>query len=239
MKQIIISLLLLISLPLLGQRNDDTDKDRQIKGLVILGMNLSQVDGDEVIGYNKAGWNAGVGAMLPLGKGFAFNLETLFNQKGAYKTYTVAGDSTGVPYYKLRLDYLDVPFYVTYEDRRIFTAGLGFSWGRRVGYREIERGYVKDSSSRYARNDWDVIVDVQLRVWQHLKVDVRYAYSMAKIRTRNFGPNQAGDTWTRDQFNNMVSLRAIYILNEKYVAPPPDRKKKKTQSTAAVAAWNL
>lgn len=239
MKRFFVLILFLISLPALGQREADVSQDRQIKGLVILGTNLTQVDGDEVAGFNKLGWNAGVGAMLPLGKNFAFNLETLFNQKGSYKKYSVAGDSTGLPYYKLRLDYLEVPAYFSYEDRHIWTIGLGFSWGRRVGYREIERGIPQDSSSRYAKNDWNVLVDLQLRVWHHLKFDLRYSYSMAKIRTRNYGPLISGATWTRQQYNNVIGIRAVYVLNEKYVPAPKEPRKTKTKRTVSVASWNL
>ncbi len=239
MKRLLFLIFSLLWLTTQAQREADVNKDRQIKGLIILGTNLTQVDGDEVAGFNKLGWNAGVGAMLPLGKNFAFNLETLYNQKGAFRKYSIAGDSTGLPYYKLRLDYLEVPAYFTYEDRHIWTVGLGFSWGRRVGYREIERGIPQDSSSRYAKNDWSVLVDLQLRVWRHLKVDLRYSYSMAKIRTRNYGPLISGATWTRQQYNNVIGLRAVYVLNEKYVPVPKEKKASKNQRTASVASWNL
>ena len=38
---------------------------QRFKGEVIAGVNLSQVDGDMVIGYKKVGVKAGLGAMLP------------------------------------------------------------------------------------------------------------------------------------------------------------------------------
>ncbi len=241
MKKIVFTLLLF--LPVIAgfaQRNGgDVDKDRQIKGVIIAGLNLSQVDGDEVYGFSKGGLNAGFGATLPLGKGFSFGIETLFNQKGAYRKFSPEYDSTGKPYYHLKLDYLEVPVMFSFEDRHIWTIGLGFSWGRRVSYREIEHGLVMDSSSQYSKNDFDVLLDLQLRVWKHLKVDVRYAYSMAKIRTRNYGPTLAGEEWTRDQYHNLISLRLLYVLNEKYVPAPKKKSHKKTNTTAYIAPWNL
>jgi hypothetical protein len=56
---------------------------QRIKGAVIAGMNLSQVDGDEVYGYNKVGLNAGASAILPVGKWFSFSIETVYSQKGS------------------------------------------------------------------------------------------------------------------------------------------------------------
>lgn len=233
--------LMLCSIIAVAQKNTgDTDKDRQIKGVLILGLNLAQVDGDEVYGFNRAGLNTGVGAILPLGKGFSFGVETLFSQKGAYRKIDPDYDSLGRPYYQLKLDYLEVPVLFSYEDRHIWTIGVGASWGRRVRYREVEHGLVMDSASRYSKNDIDILVDLQLRVWKHLKVDLRYAYSMGKIRTRNYGPTQAGATWTRDQYHNFISIRALYVLNEKYVAPEPKKKPgKKRNATSYVAPWIL
>jgi len=239
MKQLFFILFGVFSLLAFGQGNyDDVSKDRQIKGLVIAGFNLSQVDGDEVAGYNKGGWNVGVGAMLPLGKGFAVNVETLYNQKGAYRKWDPTYDSTGLPYYHLKLDYLEVPVLFSFEDRHIWTVGAGFSWGQRIRYREIEHGQVMDSAYKYSKNDFNVLFDLQLRVWKHLKFDVRYAYSLAKIRTRNYTHPRTGFEETRDQYTNMISFRAVYVLNEKYT-PPNKPRRSKTQSTAAVAAWNI
>jgi hypothetical protein len=263
-KYIFIFLLVFGPLVLFAQKKtDDTPVDKQIKGVVILGMNMSQVDGDEVYGFYKAGLNAGFGAILPLSKSFAFNIETLYNQKGAYKKYSVSGDSTGLPYYKVKLDYLEVPAYITFEDRHIWTIGLGFSWGRRINYKETIRGtnktfgqyFIKDSlfwtlkdhivegDTTYkeyplSKNDWSVLVSLQLRVWRHLKVDLRYSYSMASIGTRDY-ITQSGATWSRKLYNNVLTFRLLYLLNEKYTPPQKTKKKNKINATSYVAPWTL
>jgi hypothetical protein len=59
-----------------------------------------------------------------------------------------------------------------------------------------------------------VLADLRFRLWEGLKLNLRYQYSMVKIRTRDF-ENLQGDTWTRDQFNNVITIRLIYVFNEK------------------------
>jgi hypothetical protein len=262
-KLIIILSLSFIPVCLLGQKKDDTPQDMQIKGVVIAGLNMSQIDGDEVYGYYKFGLNTGVGAILPLGKNFSLSLETLYNQKGSYKKFPPEPDGLPYPYYKLKVDYVDVPFMLYYEDRHVWTFGLGFSWGRRVNYKEtihgrdttfgqwvsngslvyVQPGHIPGSDTvithyPFSKNDLDVIVDIHFRIWQHLKMDVRYAYSIASLGTRHYFQKETGASWSRKMYDNIITLRLMYILNERYVPPPKPKKEKKKKTTAYVAQWN-
>ncbi len=195
-----------------------------IKGEAILGMNLSQVDGDEVYGFRKVGANVGAGVLIPFDrKGrWDISLEALFSQRGAYQgpqyedVDSLGNIKTGE--YKLNLAYAEVPVLVMYTDKDFISAGAGFSWGRLVGVKEWEHGEVVETttlnSGTYSQNDFCVIADVRIRIWEGLKFNLRYQYSMAKIRTRTFD-DLAGNTWTRDQYNNLISFRLIYVFNEK------------------------
>jgi hypothetical protein len=212
---------------------------QRIKAEVMAGGNLSQVDGDEIYGFDKAGLNIGLGAIVPIGKHFAFSLETLYNQKGSNqgKQYEDSvfnpNDSltefwTGA--YKLRLNYLEVPFLLHYTDK-IISAGVGFSYGRLVNVQEFEHGRRIESTSLnegpYTRNDYNFLADLNFRIHKKIpkfRLNIRYAYSISKIRTRDFYDKFWDYTGTRDQFNNLFSVRLIYVLNEK--AALPDMKKK-------------
>ena len=197
-------------------------RSQEVKAAIIAGLNLSQVDGDEIYGYHKFGFNAGLSAIVPVGSHFNFALETVFNQKGArqghqYLTTDSAGNVfTGA--YNLRLNYLEVPFLLFYNDKDVVMAGGGFSYGRVVGIKEEEHGQRVSSttlnSGTYDRDDFNLIADVRFRIYKKFQFNVRYAYSIAQIRTREF-EDFLGNTWERKQFNNLVSFRLIYMINEK------------------------
>ncbi|MCD4731665.1 MAG: PorT family protein [Bacteroidales bacterium] len=219
---ILLLVLVLISCSGYGQR---------IKGAVIAGMNLSQVDGDYAYGFNKIGLNAGAAAIVPFGKNFSFTLETLFSQKGSYqsKQYEeTITDSLGNVIanlngqYKLYLDYLEVPFLVHYTDKDIISAGVGFSYGRLVNVKEYEHGTLNSNTSlnsgTYDLNDYSVLVDLKFRLHKKIsrfKFNIRYSYSMRKIRTRDFYNEYGEYTESRDQYNNVISFRLIYVFNER------------------------
>ena len=219
---ILLLVLMMISFSGYGQR---------IKGAVIAGMNLSQIDGDYAYGFNKIGLNAGAAAIVPFGKNFSFTLETLFSQKGSYqsKQYEeTITDSLGNVIanlngqYKLYLDYLEVPFLVHYTDKDIISAGIGFSYGRLVNVKEYEHDTLNLNTTLnngpYDLNDYSVLVDLKFRIHKKIprfKFNIRYSYSMRKIRSRDFYNTLGEYTETRNQYNNIISFRLIYVFNER------------------------
>lgn len=196
-------------------------KAQRVKGALIAGINLSQVDGDEIYGFRKPGLNIGASATVPVWNNFSFTIETIFNQKGAVQgEQYISVDSLGNDLngaYKLQLDYLEVPFLIHYTDKDVIAAGFGFSYGRAVQIKEWEHGNLIESttlnSGTYNIDDFNVLADLQFRVYKKLKFNLRYSYSLSKIRTREF-TNLIGDSWTRDQYNNLLSFRFIWMINE-------------------------
>ncbi|NVO02872.1 MAG: PorT family protein [Bacteroidetes bacterium] len=196
---------------------------QKIKGALSAGINISQVDGDEVYGYSKLGFNAGPSAILPIGKNFLVTVEVLFNQKGSYSKYAPNGDTLPPPYYDLRLTYLDAPVLFHYQDKQSFTIGTGFSYGRLVKFSETEHGKPvvwPNKNGPYSSNDINWIADVRFRVYGPLKFNVRYSYSLANLRTRTYLNGE-----TRKQYNNFISARFIWVLGD--TQPLKEKKKMK------------
>lgn len=187
------------------------------QGAIAIGSNLTQVDGDEVFGFKKFGLNAAAIAIMPFRDKWSISLEALFSQKGAYQKYPreMLPDKS-LPYYNLRLNYAEIPVMLHFTDKGFLTFGLGVSYGRLVGVKEMEwdtQTAISLYSGDYLRYDYNIIFDVSAPIYKRLYFNCRYAYSLAKIRTRTF-TNLAGDEWERDQFNNIITVRLIYVFNE-------------------------
>ena len=210
-KKIVILMLLLTASGFWG-----TLSAQIIKGEAIVGMNLSQVDGDMFYGFKKFGGQMGVGAMVPLGENFDVSIETLFNQKGSRQRSRVY-DSICIYDYKLQLNYAEVPVMIHYTDKQFITAGVGFSWGRLVGASEWQNGIktaTNVKSGTYLINDYNLLAGVRIRIKGPLKFNIRYAYSLASLRTREFTNCDSGTKFTRKQYNNLISFRLVYIFGE-------------------------
>lgn len=187
---------------------------QNIRGAIAGGINATQVDGDQIYGFHKIGLNAGAIAIIPFTKHFSASLETSYSQKGSYQSPQTADSLTGE--YKLTLNYVDVPVLFQYSDKNIFKVGTGFSWGRLVNFKEYisSRWVIYTPNGPVNKNDVDVLIDIQLRLFQGFHFDFRYMYSVAKFRTVTFQSKITGYTWTRKQYNNDLAFRLIYIFKD-------------------------
>lgn len=221
MKKIYTILIMCVFLSLIS-----TDAKAQvIKGEAFLGMNLSQIDGDKAYGYRRFGLHAGLGAIVPIYQknnfGIDVALEVVFDQKGSHQRaqYVDSGDGkTGS--YDIYMNYLEVPLLFYFSDKQIASLGVGVSYGRLVGLKEYEHGNLTDVNlnytgpDKYNLNDFCVVADAKVRLYQRLKLGVRFQYSMAKIRTRDFYLVNGEFDCTREQYNNSITARLIYVFNE-------------------------
>ena len=124
-----------------------------VKGEVILGGNITQVDGDECYRFRKFGAHAGAGALIPITKWMDVGLEVLFSQKGAYKRDSInqhLGLYTGK--YKLNLNYAEIPVMIYFTDKDRYSLGVGVCYGRVVGLQE----YINDQATDIRLGDGQI-----------------------------------------------------------------------------------
>lgn len=202
-------------------------KAQIVKGEGFIGLNLSQIDGDAIYGYNHAGLHAGIGAIVPIYQKNNFNidvaLEVVFNHRGSHQKgfyNDTIGDVVITGDYDVNMNYMEVPLMIYFSDKQITSFGIGASYGRLVGLREYEHGIETDVNlnykgpDRYNLNDFCILADLKFRIYEKLKLGIRYQYSMAKIRTRDFYKVNGEYDYTETQYNNVITARLIYVFNE-------------------------
>jgi hypothetical protein len=191
-----------------------------IRGGLTVGMNMTQVDGDEIYGFRKYGFHGGAIGTVPVKNDFLITLETLYSQKGANQPRR----TQYYRQYRVELDYVEVPVLLQYNDRDIFTIGAGFAYGRLVNVKEWEKGVRTPTTllgvnAAYDRADYLALIDLKFRIIQRMSMNVRYQYSMDKIRVAQFSDDFQQRSWDRNHYNNVLTFRIAYIFNEPL--PPP------------------
>ncbi len=194
---------------------------QRVLGGLSVGANFCQVDGDQFYGFRKVGLNFGPMVIVPFGKNrnWSVSMELLYSQKGSFHR-----GSTDSTYYRLNLDYIDIPVMVHFTDKKIISAGLGFCYGQLIGKSESQL-FVVTPNTDFLPYDFSVLGEVSLRVWNRFWINVRYQYSLLNLRTVTFkNPNIANDTWQRNQYNNVISLRLTYIFKQELPGKPKKPK---------------
>lgn len=229
---------ILIGLFIIFAAVTNTVKAQIFLGEAFVGYNLSQVDHDHygVMEFHRSGLQAGVGVLTPIWEKNNFSidlsLEVLFNQKGSYQArnkqissiyITPTHDTihkTGE--YDLRLNYGEVPIMVYFTSKRMVSAGVGFSYARLINVRYKEHGvdYSKTKANEFNSNEFNILADVKIRLWQRVLIGFRYSYSLNPIRTIpewDYYQDSNIDgypTKPYDQYNQLFTLRLTYVFNE-------------------------
>src|SRR5688572_18833955 len=123
----------------------------------VLGINMSQIDGDNLAGYHKIGLNTGLKSYAMLSEKFSLSFEMLFSQKGARSTTFFTPNHP----VRLTLNYVEIPVEINFHDREsaIFSAGLAYA--RLLSYKRIEAGAnTTNDTFPVNKKDWLILGDI-------------------------------------------------------------------------------
>ena len=184
------------------------------------GLNFTQVDGDGYRGYNKIGYSGGAIIYLPFGymenmpiEGtLALSMEISFTQKGSKGKDPIP--NTGVLSQDIKLQYAEVPILLNFfRGSRKSGFGAGFS----VGYLATSEELIDNGSGTVLKNalpfkkfDFNFVLAGNIHLYKGFFLSPRFQYSLLSVRNNNSlygGRNQ--------QFNNVVSLRLMYLIKRR------------------------
>ena len=205
-----------------------TGKGQRFLGAMSLGVNMTQVDGDDYFGFHNFGLNVGPMVSMPFGnnENWSVSLELLYSQKGSRHNSSV--DSLN---YKLVQDYAEIPVLVHFTDKKIISGGIGFAYGQLINYKETKNDFFDSlylNQTSPANNEISILGDLQIRLFSKMWLDLRYQYSLRSNRTVVIDDPSVypRKLVTRNQYNNVISLRLTWVFNQPKIA----RQKKKAST---------
>lgn len=215
--------ILLLLLVLLGTMGHAQRHNQQlIQAYPSIGFTVSQIEGDELKGFDKWGITTGVGAMVNLSPSemFKLSVEANFTQRGAF-------NNSGNPYslYDFSLNYVDIPVMFHFQDPiGGIQLGLGVTYGRLVqqphGLMKYDPlAFMPDTSNfSFLKNDLAIVASFRFTIWQGLKFDLRYHRSILPVKRQwQFTEHinaQETNTWYNDCYNQSVSVRLLYVFGD-------------------------
>jgi Outer membrane protein beta-barrel domain len=191
----------------------------RFRGGAVFGLSASQIDGDQLAGYDKLGLTGGLRVSSRLKKRSAASLEILFSQRGA-QTELIKDKYT--PNYSLTLNYVEVPLQWHYMDWLVegdnesdsyykVSFNAGFSWARFMGSRnnDVDSWFGGVAPDYVNKNDISLLLGANFFANKHLGFTFRY------VRSLNFIYNP--EKWERPPVSrawlgHCLYFQAFYML---------------------------
>jgi hypothetical protein len=172
---------------------------RRFKTSVIAGLNASQIDGDNMIGFNKPGINTGLRGVAQLSTRWDIGFELLYSQEGSSSRFDFTGNSS---LWRYTLNYIRVPVMLFFSDWRV-QGNIGLSYARALGVQIIEDGNINlAATDSYRPDDIGVVVGGTYYFTQHWGINVNWSRSLRSITL-------PGQTW---QVHRGLCFRLLYTL---------------------------
>ncbi len=179
---------------------------QSFNGSVIAGINTSQVSGDELSGFNKAGVIIGGGVSIPLSQKFDAGIEIVFIQKGSRKKADL--DKGDYETYKMALSYAEVPIIFEYKASGKLRLLAGPTFGVLVSSKEERYDLV--SSLPFEKYEIGIAGGLSFAFVKNLSLQMRLTNSVLPIR--KIGANTK--YFVSGQYNSGLSFTLKYTFNK-------------------------
>lgn len=175
----------------------------------VAGLATTQVDGDGHGGYDKAGPIAGVWVGRRITHRFYSRFELRYIQKGSYAKNVQDEVSSG--YYRMRLNYIELPLILGYRFNNGFNALVGLSGGYLAKAKEMNQlGSFPDADiQKFHKVELAWRFGFEYNQSEHWAFNIMFCYSAFPIR-----PHRGNVTyrWDRGQYNRVIEIVARYKL---------------------------
>ncbi len=188
---IILIMLVLLTLVLQAQR---------FNGGILLGLNASQIDGDMLSGYNKAGPVGGVYVHTQLNRNWQAQMEIKYCPKGS------ATPKDAAQLRKARLLYIEIPVLLSYEIIRDLKIQGGVGFGYLFSAMQTEGSGYYD----FRNPPESFELSGQIGIWydflDNFGFMVRYSYSVFPVKEGLISTVVGAGTW----YNNVFGIGVAY-----------------------------
>jgi hypothetical protein len=182
---------------------------QKFHGGLFAGIAASQISGDQLSGFNKAGIYAGGFTNYYFTEKSALELEIYFIQKGSHKSQRPKNNDYSA--YNLNLQYVEMAILYQWHFSKRFYLETGPALGvilNTLAVEKDENGIVPNySRPRFNQFDLCVIAGLGVNISEHFKANIRGENSIIPVRKPDF-------TWRLDrlQYNSTITLSLIYQI---------------------------
>ena len=184
-------------------------------GGIILGISTSQVSGDDLGGFNKAGLLAGVFANKTITPLLSFQMEMTYIQKGSNNA-NMNNSKHLRDYEKLdiSLNYIEVPILLQYQQNTTLKIEGGIQFANLInGYYNDSYGKITYSGTTpFIKNDIGLLLGMDYKFSGNLSLNTRISNSILPIGEEDYNHHPTYNSTRKGKYNSVLSFTIHYNL---------------------------
>ena len=185
---------------------------QRFKAGILIGMNASQIQNDDVGGYHRPGIQAGLRAVTVLDEKYDVSIEMLYSQRGSYNkdgNYKCLNGSLDIA-----LRYIEIPVVFNYKDwldeeegyYKLQASG-GFSYGRLIS--ADAQGSCHDSvTDDFNKDDISLTIGVEYFTSPKFSLGARWTTSINRL----YNSQKSGNPGLPSLRGYFLSFRGVYLF---------------------------
>lgn len=175
-------------------------KAQKFKGGTQAGLVVSQIAGDRMSGYNKAGVHGGFFVSYPIKEPFSLQMELAYIQKGSAQSANI---ETGAMQYIRRMNYVELPLLLQYSLQPLIIEA-GISTDFLVGSFEEANFMSIDQIDQWRKTTFNTVIGVRYALGTHWQLILRSVNSINSIRKESVPYNVRRYTKKYGEFNDLL-----------------------------------
>ena len=183
-------------------------------GGVILGLSTSQVGGDNLAGFNKAGLLAGAFANTPISELLSFQMEITYLQKGSNNPNINNSEHPNYLKEDISSSYIEVPLLLQYHQSN----KMKIEGGVQLAY--LINGYYNDlngeipiySVDPFIEYDFGFLLGIDYKYSENISLNTRLSSSILPIGAEDYDGVNSYNSSRKGKYNSVLSFAIHYHL---------------------------
>jgi len=180
---------------------------QRFNATIIGGVSTTQISGDQLSGFNKAGIVAGAGVFTAINDKWEIEMQMTFMQKGSRKN--ARPDKNDFEYYLLRLNYFEIPLLFNYTQADKMRFEFGPSAGILLFDFEESQDGLFIGRKQFDDIDISISVGMMYELLDNLYLNTRYSNSVLAVRGHNSNASYRLDN---GQYNMVLMFALKYYM---------------------------
>ena len=183
-------------------------------GGLILGLSTSQVGGDNLAGFNKAGLLVGAYGNKSISELLSFQMEMTFIQKGSNNPKMNDAEHSNYLKEDISCSYIEVPLLLQYHqsNKLKIEGGVQLAYLINGYYNDINGEIPTYSVNPFIKNDFGLLLGIDYKYSENISLNTRLSNSIFPIGAEDYDAVNSYNSSRKGKYNSVLSFAIHYNL---------------------------